>query len=194
MRIALAAVGFTSTIAQVVLMREMVATFYGNELLFGLVLAAWLAWVAVGSWGLARLTERRQLGTRTFAAGLLLAAVLLPAQIGLVRAVRILLGVTPGALVEFGLKPGLATIAKLLRPQNASYKLFVGRGEVIPTDPDARGSVATIKTEPSPEQFLNTMLEHGVEHHLVIAYGDWTQDLKQFARFADVEIIQSCSI
>ena len=55
MRIGLAAVGFTSTIAQILLMRELVATFYGNELLFGLVLGAWLAWVAVGSWGLARL-------------------------------------------------------------------------------------------------------------------------------------------
>ncbi|MBE9470590.1 MAG: hypothetical protein IMY75_00555, partial [Chloroflexi bacterium] len=64
MKIALAAVGFTSTIAQVVLMRELVATFYGNELLFGLVLTAWLAWVAAGSWGLARLAERRQLGAR----------------------------------------------------------------------------------------------------------------------------------
>ena len=40
MRLALATVGFTSTIAQVILMRELVATFYGNELLFGLVL--WL--------------------------------------------------------------------------------------------------------------------------------------------------------
>lgn len=98
-----------------------------------------------------------------------------------------------GALVEFGLKPGLATIAKLLRSRNGSYKLFVGRGEVIPTDPEVRGSVATVKTEPSPDQFLNTMLEHGVEHHLVIAYGDWTQDLMQFVRFADVEIIQSSS-
>jgi spermidine synthase len=102
MSIALAAVGFTSTIAQVLLMRELVATFYGNELLLGLVLTAWLAWVAIGSWGLARLTERRQLGVRAFAAGLVLAAVLLPAQIGLVRGVRTLLGVTPGAFVEFG--------------------------------------------------------------------------------------------
>jgi len=109
MRLALAAVGFTSTIAQVVLMRELVATFYGNELLFGLVLAAWLAWVAAGSWGLARLPPLSsppmggtEGGQRTFAAGLALAAVLLPAQIGLVRGVRTLLGVTPGALVEFG--------------------------------------------------------------------------------------------
>jgi len=114
MRIALAVVGFTSTIAQVVLMRELVATFYGNELLFGLVLAAWLAWVAAGSWGMARLAERRQLGARTFAAGLALAAALLPAQIGLVRGVKTLLGVTPGAFVEFG--PMVGVVVLVLAP------------------------------------------------------------------------------
>jgi len=114
MRIALAAVGFTSTIAQVVLMRELVATFYGNELLFGLVLMAWLAWVAVGSWGLARLAVLRRLGAWTFAAGLVLAAALLPAQIALVRDVRTLLGVTPGAFVEFG--PMVAAVVLILAP------------------------------------------------------------------------------
>ncbi|RLC64067.1 MAG: hypothetical protein DRI80_02335 [Chloroflexota bacterium] len=114
MGVALAAVGFTSTIAQVVLMRELVATFYGNELLFGLVLAAWLAWVAVGSWGLARLAERRQWGTRTFAAGLALAAALFPTQIALVRDVRALLGVTPGAFVEFG--PMVVVVVLILAP------------------------------------------------------------------------------
>ena len=114
MSIGLVAVGFTSTIAQIVLMRELVATFYGNELLFGLVLAAWVAWVAVGSWGLGRLAERRQLGAGTFAAGLALAAALLPAQIGLVRGVRTLLGVTPGAFVEFG--PMVAAVVLILAP------------------------------------------------------------------------------
>jgi spermidine synthase len=136
MRIALAAVGFTSTIAQVLLMREMVATFYGNELLFGLVLAAWLAWVAAGSWGLARVpplcpprkrgggkgcrvrgggTEGgHAAGRRIFAAGLVLAATLLPAQIALVRGARALLGVTPGAFVEFG--PMVIAVVAVLAP------------------------------------------------------------------------------
>ena len=156
MRIALAAVGFTSTIAQVLLMRELVATFYGNELLFGLVLAAWLAWVAAGSWGLARIPplcpprkrgggkeyrvrgggkgyhvrggakERaprkrgggkeggRAVGRRTFAAGLVIAATLLPAQIALVRGARTLLGVTPGAFVEFG--PMVVAVVAILAP------------------------------------------------------------------------------
>jgi spermidine synthase len=102
MRVALAVVGFTSMIGQVVLMRELVATFYGNELVFGLILAAWLLWVAAGSAGLARLVEGRRLGPGTFATGLALAALFLPAQIALTRAIRILLDITPGALVSFG--------------------------------------------------------------------------------------------
>jgi spermidine synthase len=127
MSIALAAVGFTSTIAQIVLMRELVATFYGNELLFGLTLAAWLAWVAVGSWGLPSLYPSRSLRLRSgqargggkggqgvFAAGLVLAAVLLPAQLTLVRGARTLLGVTPGAFVEFGSMVG--AVAVVLAP------------------------------------------------------------------------------
>jgi spermidine synthase len=112
--VALAAIGFTSTIAQLVLMREMVATFYGNELLFGLVLMAWLAWVAVGSWGLARLPVLRRGGTRTFAAGVALAGVLLAVQIVLVRGARLWLGVTRGALVEFG--PMVVTVVLVLCP------------------------------------------------------------------------------
>jgi spermidine synthase len=102
MRVALTVIGFTSMIGQVVLMRELVATFYGNELVFGLILAAWLLWVAAGSAGLARLAEGRRLGPGAFAMGLALAALFLPAQIALTRAIRILLDITPGALVSFG--------------------------------------------------------------------------------------------
>ena len=55
-----------------------------------------------------------------------------------------------GALIEFALKPGQITIAKLLRPFESGMKMFVGRGEVIPTDPGIRGTVATMRVEPSP--------------------------------------------
>jgi L-fucose isomerase-like protein len=94
-----------------------------------------------------------------------------------------------GALAEFGLKPGPVTIAKLLRPFESGVKIFIGRGEVIPSDPGIRGTVATIRVEPSPSQFLQSMLQHAVEHHLVIAYGDWTDDLAQSAQFAGVDCI-----
>jgi spermidine synthase len=102
MGIALAVIGLTSMIGQVVLMRELVATFYGNELVFGLILATWLLWVAAGSAGLGRLAQGREWGPGAFAAGLALAALFLPAQMALTRAIRVLLDITPGALVSFG--------------------------------------------------------------------------------------------
>jgi len=94
-----------------------------------------------------------------------------------------------GALIEFGLKPGLATIAKVLRPYESGMKMFVSRGEIISSDPGTRGTVATIVVEPSPSRFLQSMLQNAVEHHLVITYGDWTKELAEFARFAGIEYI-----
>ena len=102
MRLALVTAGLTATIAQLVLMRELVATFYGNELFFGLVLMVWLAWVAAGSWGLGRLALHYRLGRKAFATGLALAGASVPVQLTLVRAARSVLRVTPGAFVEFG--------------------------------------------------------------------------------------------
>jgi spermidine synthase len=114
MRFALAALGFTTTIAQIVLMRELVATFYGNELLFGLALMAWLVWGAVGSWGLGRFAERWNVGRGKISLLLVLAGLLLPLQMMLVRGARFILGVKPGALVEFA--PMVITVVLLLTP------------------------------------------------------------------------------
>jgi L-fucose isomerase-like protein len=94
-----------------------------------------------------------------------------------------------GALMEFGFKAGSVTIAKVLRPIRGSMKMFVGRGTVIPSNPGIRGTVATIQVEPSPAQFLECMLQNAVEHHLVIVYGDCSEDLKQFAKFSEIELV-----
>ncbi|MEW5901408.1 MAG: hypothetical protein AB1715_08115 [Acidobacteriota bacterium] len=41
--------GFLATSSQILLLREFSAYFYGNELTFGIVLAAWLLWGGIGS-------------------------------------------------------------------------------------------------------------------------------------------------
>jgi spermidine synthase len=51
---ALTLVGFTAMASQIVLMRELLIVFYGNELSFGIALASWLFWVSFGSLGIAR--------------------------------------------------------------------------------------------------------------------------------------------
>jgi len=42
-------IGFSAVIGQIVLMRELIVVFNGNEMSLGIMLAAWLFWTAVGS-------------------------------------------------------------------------------------------------------------------------------------------------
>lgn len=101
--IALATIGFTSTVSQVMLMRELVATFYGNELLYGLTLMAWLVWGALGAWGIgSRFAQRGHVSLFAFGMGISAMAPLLIAQMALLRGIRTILGTTPGAYIDFG--------------------------------------------------------------------------------------------
>ncbi len=52
-------IGFTAVIAQIVLMRELIVVFSGNEISLGLMLASWLLWTALGSSVFGRVANRR---------------------------------------------------------------------------------------------------------------------------------------
>src|ERR1039458_1180628 len=45
---ALTLVGFSAVIGQIVLMRELIVVFSGNEISLGIMLAIWLFWTAAG--------------------------------------------------------------------------------------------------------------------------------------------------
>lgn len=91
--------GFSFTILQTVLVRELLVSFSGNELSIGLVLGAWLLLEALGS-GAAGLLLRRSPGHPAAYAMLqvLLALLLLPAFWTALR-VRALLGAVPGEAI-----------------------------------------------------------------------------------------------
>ncbi|MGB7758537.1 MAG: spermidine synthase [Bryobacteraceae bacterium] len=57
-RAAVILIGFTAAIAQIVLLRELMVVFYGNESSIGLMLASWFCWTAAGSVLAGRITER----------------------------------------------------------------------------------------------------------------------------------------
>jgi len=97
----LALIGFTSVIAQVVLMRELMVAFYGNEISLGIVLACWLLWTALGSGVFGRLCAQRD--PRHIAAALEVAvAVGFPLAIAAVRESRPLFQQAGGELLGFG--------------------------------------------------------------------------------------------
>ena len=100
-------IGFTAAIAQIVLMRELMVVFYGNEISLGLMLGSWLFWTAAGS-GIAGRFAREP---RRLMAGLeALVAVALPATILAVRASKAVLETVPGE----SLGPGPMLLGSLL--------------------------------------------------------------------------------
>jgi spermidine synthase len=101
LRGALLLMGFTSVVAQVVLMRELMVTFYGNELSLGVMLACWLLWTAAGSGLLDRFA--RNVNPRTVLAALELAiAVGFPVAILVIRYSKTSFQVASGQLLGFG--------------------------------------------------------------------------------------------
>ncbi len=100
---ALALTGFSAVVGQIVLMRELIVVFNGNESSLGIMLATWLFWTAVGS-GLASfiatwtgLAARRS--RRLTAALECLLAASLPAAIWALRDSKSIFQTVPGELL-----------------------------------------------------------------------------------------------
>ena len=97
-RTVLVLIGFTAAIAQIVLLRELMVVFYGNESSLGLMLGSWLFWTAAGSSLAGRLAARAQ--PRHVMAGIqVLIAAILPWTVLAVRAAKGLLQTVPGEVL-----------------------------------------------------------------------------------------------
>ncbi len=100
--------GLTELIAQVILTRELLALFLGNELSIALVLAVWLVAVAAGSAAGSAAAPRFRLPLRVFAWSQLLLACLLPLSLFIARSVQ------PGRVVPGqALGPGAMLVTSL---------------------------------------------------------------------------------
>ena len=95
----LSLIGFSAVIAQIVLMRELIVVFYGNELSLGLMLANWLLWTAVGSSLVGRVAAYSANPRRLVAGLQVVVAVVFPLTIFAVRASRSAFQTTPGELL-----------------------------------------------------------------------------------------------
>jgi spermidine synthase len=90
--------GFTCMTSQIVLFREMMVTFYGNELCFGVMLFVWLFWEGVGAfWG----NKIAKSSPRTLSFCYLLISILALLTIIAVRHSKLILGTAPTEIVGF---------------------------------------------------------------------------------------------
>jgi spermidine synthase len=96
---ALALTGFSAVLAQILLLRELIVVFNGNEMSLGILLAVWLFWTAAGSSLLALFRVNGNHARPVAAALEILLAVSLPPSLWALRASKIFFQSVPGELV-----------------------------------------------------------------------------------------------
>lgn len=96
---ATAALGVSSVITQVVVLREFMSVFYGNELVIGVVLANWMALTGTGSF-LGKFSARVRAKTDFMAGALCLMSVMPVATAFLLNYLRNII-FTPGVMIDF---------------------------------------------------------------------------------------------
>ncbi len=97
--LSITACGFAAAIGQIVILRELLVLFYGNELSTGLIFASWLLWTALGSSAAGRYAALGSRHPLVLPLLLTLLALLLPASVLWIRAARIIWAIPRGEML-----------------------------------------------------------------------------------------------
>jgi L-fucose isomerase-like protein len=91
-------------------------------------------------------------------------------------------------LIEFTLKPGRVTLARLSEAAG-TLRLVIGMGEIIAAPPAFTGTSGTIRFDSGAAHVLETVMGEGLEHHVALAYGDHQDSLQLLARLLDIPVL-----
>jgi len=91
--------GLTSMIGQIIIIRELVVAFYGNELSLGIILASWLFWAAFGSMVLGRLTDFISSKEKLLSRIQIALSILIPLDIFFIRVIKSILKIPVGKII-----------------------------------------------------------------------------------------------
>jgi spermidine synthase len=96
------ALGVTSMVSQIVILRELLVAFCGNELSVGLTLASWLALVGVSAWAFGRAAERVARRPHSIVLVQTIFSILIPVSIIISSGAREALSLSAGEIVALG--------------------------------------------------------------------------------------------
>ncbi len=91
-------------------------------------------------------------------------------------------------LMEFTLKPGRVTVARLSEA-TGSYRLVVGGAEMLQSPPSFSGTSGVLRFDRPAAEVLDTILSEGLEHHLSITYGDYVPALLALAKMLNIPVL-----
>jgi L-fucose isomerase-like protein len=91
-------------------------------------------------------------------------------------------------VMEFPLKPGRVTIARLSRA-SGTLRLVYGRGEIFPASKSFSGTSGVVLFERPVQQVLDTIIHEGLEHHVSLTYGDHVNELLALAHLLKLPVL-----
>ena len=94
--------GFVATVAQIIILRELLVLFYGNELSAGLIFAGWLLWSGLGSGLAGKWASKISTQTTLLRLMFVCLSALLPLSVLFIRATRIIWALPAGELPSIG--------------------------------------------------------------------------------------------
>lgn len=94
--------GFAATVAQIIILRELLVLFYGNELSAGLIFSGWLLWSGLGSGMAGRWVPKVPSPASLVQIMFACLAVILPLAVLFIRATRIIWMLPYGELISIG--------------------------------------------------------------------------------------------
>lgn len=91
-------------------------------------------------------------------------------------------------LMEFPLKPGVVTIARLNR-HAGQLRLVLGRGEMLDAPAPFSGTSGRLRLETPTRRFFDILMQEGLEHHISLVYGDYLSELQAYARLSSLPVL-----
>jgi L-fucose isomerase-like protein len=92
-------------------------------------------------------------------------------------------------LMEFPLKPGRVTVARLSEA-TGGYRLVVGGGEMLRAPMSFTGTSGVMRFDRPAAQVLDTLLSEGLEHHISLTYGEYQPALLALAKMLDLPVLR----
>lgn len=91
-------------------------------------------------------------------------------------------------LIEFPLKPGRVTVARLSEA-TGGYRLVIGGGEMVRAPLSFSGTSGVLRFDRPAAEVLGTLLAEGLEHHVSLTYGDHREALLALAEMLDLPVL-----
>jgi L-fucose isomerase-like protein len=92
-------------------------------------------------------------------------------------------------LMEFALKPGRVTVARLSEA-SGGYRLVVGGGEMLRAPMSFSGTSGCLRFDRHASDVLDTLMNEGLEHHISLTYGDHVPAMLALAEMLGLPVLR----